>query len=465
MKKRRTLRLTLTIPTLLIVVTIGVATASGSAVGIRAIMLQMVDHSLEETLLAIVGEIEYEEGEPFFDRESDEDDDELRVAPSDERVAIAWITGPTGEVIDVFDNSWTDYPEISGSGTRTIVFSEHGAWRVRSAPLLDEEDNRIAWINVSQPLRFVRRVMRRLSVLFFIAVPAVVVMSGVLVWQVVGAALRPLSRFTEEVGAFRTDELSRRIDPSDETVELHILADRFNTLLDQIESAFERERRFVADASHELRTPLTVLRGQIDVTLDRPRSTVEYREALVDIGRYVERMVSLSSDLLLITRIESTADRDDELVSIGDLLQPLVERVRPLASKRRLILRRCATDQVVGDVGQLSRMFTNIIDNALRYSSDTSDIDLEVRCEGTRVVTCVRNDGPGIPEEHIDRIFDRFYRVGEDRSRRNGGAGLGLAIARSIAHRHGGTITVTSRPNATTEFCIELPSSSAEERR
>jgi signal transduction histidine kinase len=182
--------------------------------------------------------------------------------------------------------------------------------------------------------------------------------------------------------------------------------------------------------------------------------------------QYVDRLVALADDLLLIARLELTArERPAERVELGELLESVAEQLEPLVQARRLEVevRRNGPVAVRGDLGELIRLFLNLLDNAAKYSPEGAAIEVNVSRDGKLARVAVCNRGPGIPEEDLPRVFDRFYRVGGDRSRQSGGAGLGLAIARQIARRHGGDIRARSEPGVRTSFTVELPADAAEE--
>jgi signal transduction histidine kinase len=213
--------------------------------------------------------------------------------------------------------------------------------------------------------------------------------------------------------------------------------------------------------SHELRTPLTALRGRIEVTLTRPRSSIEYEDTLRSLETEVERLTRLSEDLLLLARFDrgALAPRREH-VDLSELLTAVAEQVRPLAEARGQVLEERAEPGLVltGDPDQLVRLFFNLLDNAVKFTGGGGRIELAARRDGAAVTVEVSDTGAGIAPEHVDKVFDRFYRAEESRARATGGHGLGLAIAGEIARAHGGTVSVSSRPGHGSTFTVTLQS-------
>jgi signal transduction histidine kinase len=222
-----------------------------------------------------------------------------------------------------------------------------------------------------------------------------------------------------------------------------------------------RERQFASDASHELRSPLTVLKGEISVTLSRARSAEEYREALAQLELSVDEMSVIVEDLLTLTRASAReASARNEIVDIGALVALVLERLGSIAEAKRIRLIGPTTGDpslARGDRVRLQRVITNLIDNALRYTPEGGAIEARVTVERAEVRVDVQDTGIGIAPEHIDRVFDRFFRADAARDRESGGTGLGLAIAKAIVDGHGGSLSVTSQLGRGTCFTIRLP--------
>ncbi|MDG9716472.1 ATP-binding protein [Streptomyces sp. DH24] len=270
------------------------------------------------------------------------------------------------------------------------------------------------------------------------------VVAGV-TWLVTRRALRPVEGIRREMAAITASEdLARRVPVPDTHDEIARLARTTNETLAALETSVERQRRFVADASHELRSPIASLRTQLEVGAAHPE--------LLDVDGAVEdtvRLQRLAADLLLLARLDAgERPAADARVDLGAL-------AREEAAGRDGVTVRAESGQVAGSRGQLGRLLANLLDNAQRHAR--SAVEVTVRGEGRQVVVAVADDGDGVPEADRERIFERFVRLDAARSRDDGGAGLGLAIARDVAARHGGTLTVGEAPAGGALFELRLP--------
>ncbi|MDN0195808.1 HAMP domain-containing sensor histidine kinase [Streptomyces sp. S.PNR 29] len=269
------------------------------------------------------------------------------------------------------------------------------------------------------------------------------VVAGV-TWLVTRRALRPVESIRREMAAITASEdLARRVPEPDTHDEIARLASTTNETLAALETSVERQRRFVADASHELRSPIASLRTQLEVAAAHPE--------LLDLDGAVEdtvRLQHLAADLLLLARLDAGERPADARLDLAAL-------AREAAEGRTGVTVRAEPAEVTGSRGQLERLLTNLLDNARRHAR--SAVDVTVRREGDRAVLGVADDGDGVPEADRERIFERFVRLDAARSRDDGGAGLGLAIARDVAARHGGTLTVGAAPAGGALFELRLP--------
>jgi two-component system sensor histidine kinase MprB len=267
---------------------------------------------------------------------------------------------------------------------------------------------------------------------------------------VAAAALRPIRRLTtaaENVAA--TGDLSERVSGGGSD-ELGRLASRFNAMLSALEDSVGRQRRLVADASHELRTPLTAARTNVDLVREGKLPEREVGRALDEASIELDSLTSLVSDLVELARGEERKLRVED-ISLDDLVEATVERARARAPQATFVTSLTPT-QVHVDPVLLERAISNLLDNAVKYSPPGAPIEVIVR-DGQVVVA---DHGPGVADEDLPRIFDRFYRAAGARSKP--GAGLGLAIVREAAEAHGGNATVESSSSGA-RFTLTLPAS------
>ncbi|MFI5909831.1 sensor histidine kinase [Dactylosporangium sp. NPDC051541] len=285
-----------------------------------------------------------------------------------------------------------------------------------------------------------------------VGLPLLTVIVGVATFLFVGRSLRPVDAMRRQAETITGRNLHTRLPVPPTADEIAALAVTMNTMLDRIEAATEAQRRFVADASHELRSPLSTVVAGLDLVGDGPHVTRMRRES--------ERMARLIADLLLLARVDENGlqlRRSD--VDLDDLVY--LERERLALERPGLRVTTWASPvRVSGDPHHLQRVLRNLVDNAARYAAGAVVLTTALNA-GCGEVT-VADDGPGVPVAQRDRIFDRFVRLDDDRSRSGGGTGLGLAIARDIVIAHGGTLTVEESPTGGALLRLRLPLESSD---
>ena len=242
--------------------------------------------------------------------------------------------------------------------------------------------------------------------------------------------------------------------------ELSQLADEFNQLTDRLQTTDEVRRRFVSDASHELKTPLASIRLLSDSILHSDNIDLETtREFVEDIGEEAERLTRISERLLTLTRLDAQLEVERIAVDLGKVVRKVEHMLRPLAQANGITLESglvegCLVDAVADDLYQIA---FNLVENAIKYNRPEGIVMTGVCREGDEVVLRVEDTGVGIPEEDMDKIFNRFYRVDKARSRAAGGTGLGLSIVRDMAKQHGGTVSVSRREPEGSCFTVRFP--------
>jgi heavy metal sensor kinase len=272
--------------------------------------------------------------------------------------------------------------------------------------------------------------------------------------------LAPVGRIAERARAITAERLAQRVpvdNPGDEFGQLALV---LNDTFARLERSFEQMRRFTADASHELRTPLTAIRSVGEVGLEEPREAGAYRDVIGNMLEETDRLAQLVDSLLLLSRADAgqvTFHR--QAVDLSALAREVAAHLAVLAEEKRQKVHVEAGEAIDVEVDRLAvrQALINLLDNAIKYGPDQSDIRVTVRREGSTAALEVIDQGAGIPAEHADRIFDRFYRADPARSRSDGGAGLGLSIARWAVEMNGGTLHLASSTPGETRFRIVLP--------
>ncbi|HTP10902.1 MAG TPA: ATP-binding protein, partial [Anaerolineae bacterium] len=346
-----------------------------------------------------------------------------------------------------------------GGLLQTMIVTDSIQARVYILPL-ERDGQAMGYIEVAEALSVTEATLRSLTLILFGAVPITLALAAFGSWFIADRALHPIDAITRQAQAIGEQDLHRRLNLDLPDDEVGRLARTFDAMLDRLHAAFQRERQFTADASHELRTPLTVIKTNIGVTLNRPRSAEQYQTALTEVEEEVDRLTRLTNDLLLLARADSgqpiASTREIDLVPIA---QDVADGLRPLAEAKNLTLNFTSSERakVHGNSDQLHRLCYNLIENAIKYTSRGSVSVKVAPSADRRVLLAVEDTGPGIAAEHLPHLFERFYRVDAARSREAGGSGLGLAIAHSIVTSHGGTIDVKSDFGHGTIVTVTLP--------
>jgi two-component system, OmpR family, sensor kinase len=347
-------------------------------------------------------------------------------------------------------------------GNRVLAASVEAASRPgdRSATRTVEAGGRTYEIVVSAPLASIDTELAVVRRAIFIALPLILALAGLGGYWLATRTLRPLGLMADQAHRITSSNLETRIQIDNAAEELAVLVTSFNELLARLDQSFDTMRRFVADASHELRTPISVIRGEADVALSQERSPAEYRESLTVVLDESRRLSRLVDDLLNLAR----ADAGHVVLQthdfyLNELLAECCRSVQGLANTRGLTL-ECLPGsdlQFTGDEQLLRRLVINLLDNAIRYTPSGGKVTAALEAGDSSVQLRVSDTGTGIAPADAARVFERFYRAGEARSRQDGGFGLGLAIVRWIAESHRGTVECASVPGHGSTFTATLP--------
>jgi heavy metal sensor kinase len=284
--------------------------------------------------------------------------------------------------------------------------------------------------------------------------------------------LKPLAAISTTAATISADNLSARIDTGVIDQELVELAGVLNETFARLQTEFERQVRFTADASHELRTPLAVFYSNVELALSRPRTVAEYRETLERCRQAALRMRGLVDGLLMLARADAgRLDLDRKPIDLRELVEEAADQFQPQAERGGIELSADVTEEPVTaavDPVLLGRVLENLTANALRHTPKGRSVTLRARVQKERAVLEVCDTGEGIALEDQPRLFERFFRADKARSRSSGGTGLGLAICKSLVEAHDGTISFQSTPGVGTTFVVQLmraPESCIEEIR
>jgi signal transduction histidine kinase len=376
---------------------------------------------------------------------------------------LVQIIGPDGTVIGasnrlVATTPMSDQRPAAGRVQSAEIDIDHvgqpGDWMVVSRGVAYESKTYV--VQVAVPVRVARETVATVAVFLLAGTPLLLAGVAAAVWLLVGRALGAVERIRQEVATIDARGLAQRVEVPPTRDELGTLAATMNTMLDRLESSDRAQRSFVSDASHELRSPLATLTTATELALTADEET--RTRLLGTISLELARVRSLVDNLMTLAR----TDADDlvvrhEDVDLDDLVDHEVHRLRATSSKK--VLARVEPLRVFGDEHRLAQAIRNLVDNAERHADTT--IRLTLGEEHSAAVLWVDNDGAVIPPADRERIFERFVRLDDSRSRDAGGSGLGLSIARTAVESHGGQLMVADAPDGWCRFSVRLPLATA----
>jgi len=312
---------------------------------------------------------------------------------------------------------------------------------------------------VLEPLDKLEGEIEHLRKLFLFGFSAVLLLAAAGGFVLAQKSLKPMVTISGQAERISAKNLNERLKVTNPDDELGRLAGVFNALLSRLDTSFRVMREFMADASHELRTPLTIIHGEAQVSLSKKHSENEYRESLTIIQDQAKRMASIVSDMLALARADAGEQRlSMEDLYLNDLVAESCHAAQALATQKCIQLTCEPSEDFVfhGNEELLRRMIVNLVDNAIRYTPAGGSVSVKLACEPSCTRFVVSDTGIGIPAECIERVFDRFYRVGDPRTRTNGGSGLGLSIVKLAAESHRGSVDVISEPEHGSTFTVTL---------
>lgn len=363
------------------------------------------------------------------------------------------------QVVDADGRVLAASPNLEGSGPVVAPPVEDRQWgTVDGLPVEDAtfrilsvrlDDGRL--VHAGATLDDIEESTALLSASLAAMVPVVTVALAGLVWVLVGRTLRPVEAIRREVAAIGGGSLDHRVPVPATADEISRLADTMNDMLERVEQAAERQTRFVADASHELRGPLTRIRSELEVDLAHP-TTADPQATHRSVLEETVAMQHLVDDLLVLARSDAGHPLRREPVDLTEIVRQHAERAREAG---RRVDERLDPVEVSGNPRDLDRAIGNVVANAARHAG--TQVTITLTLDAGEAVVRIDDDGPGVPTEHRAEVFDRFTRLDPARTPGTGGAGLGLAIARDVVARHGGTITIDDAPLGGARFELRFP--------
>ena len=317
------------------------------------------------------------------------------------------------------------------------------------------------WIRGVESVNSTMLLGRSAIVIMLILIPLILLLTALGGYYITKKAFNPVNNIVKTANDISAQkDISKRIEiaPDSKEDELHHLSVTLNKMLDKIENLIKQEKQFTSDASHELRTPISVILAQGEYLLDiaKDEKEKELAQTIVDKSKQVSKLVSR---LLLIARIDQNRQKfNKEKVDLGVIVDVAIDSMKELASQKGILLFANVPEGTIVDVDEslLLSAITNLISNGIKYGKESGHVSVSALKFGDKTEIIVADNGVGISEEHIDKIWTRFYRVDDVRNDEYGSSGLGLSMVKSIIKLHGGEITVKSEIGKGTKFRIEL---------
>lgn len=345
-------------------------------------------------------------------------------------------------------------PHLPTSIARLYGTTDSGQlrWFATASPLY--------FLSVGLPVGDIEESLRVLRLTLGIAFPIALLITVLVGYRIARNSLAPVDEITATAHRITSQSLRQRIPATGTDDEIGRLIATLNDMIGRLEGSFTAITQFTTNAAHEMRTPLTILRGEMELALRRKDISSSERAVLESNTEEVNRLIGIVEDLFTLARADSNAlSLSYEVIALDALLERLMSKVRALADSKHIAAELVISEPctVVGDSNRLTQVVINLADNAVKYSPEHSSIAITLKRIKNTAEIVVRDTGMGIDPEHHEKIFERFYRTDDARTRSEGGTGLGLAIARSIIAAHNGDIRVESTPGQGSAFVITLP--------
>jgi heavy metal sensor kinase len=454
----RSVRVRITLWYVLLLAVVLAAFCMGVYLVLRDSLYGNLDDAIENRAGTFQGLVEFGDGVPTLPNSAastgiDPEERFVRVYDSSGEVTFDGSLGAGGAPINPEEIT----EALRGdSGSWTVRVSDE-TLRVRGFPIVEDGET-VGVLEVGVSQGDVEETLQILLVIMLIGYPLTLAIATAGGLFLAGRVLSPIDDVTNMARRISAEDLSGRLDLDLPDDEVGRLARTFDEMIARLDESFQRQRQFTADASHELRTPLTVIKGQVEVALSQPRESEGYREVLRSVNEEVDRLNRMVGSLLTLARADAgRVSIASEPVDLGGLVTSATEQVRPLAEQKGLRIEMEAGQNVTlgGDEDLLLQLVLNLLDNAIKYTPAGGSVATGWRMDGDQAQLWVKDTGEGIAEEHLGRVFDRFYRV--DSARGGRGAGLGLSICRWIAEAHGGSISAESVMGEGTAVAVRLP--------
>ena len=324
--------------------------------------------------------------------------------------------------------------------------------------VIDEKFDYILQVGIE--MKSMKKTLGNLRENILMAIPIILFLGGMGGWLLARRSLAPIAYITKAARRITATNLGERLKSRQSGDELDHLITTLNEMITRLEDSFKRISQFTADVSHELRTPISAMKGEAELLLSKPRPAKEYRRALVTYIKKLDFLTRMINDLILLSKFDSNeAGLALERIKLNELLRNLWELFGVLAEQKGIAftLGKIEHADVLGDRTRLQQLFTNIVDNAIKFTPAGGHVDIVLQKDGGFATVSIRDTGRGIPKEATKHIFERFYRVDKSRASEIGEMGLGLSICQWIVKAHHGKIELESTLGKGSRFIVSLP--------
>ena len=396
----------------------------------------------------------------FDDDDTDDDGEKIKKGKADVDPEFIQLVDNQGRVIKKSENLSTDFLIFKARESKAVYFNGkvNGTMlRHLQIPLINKAGIQEGYLVVARPLKNAMTVLQDLQLVFLFSFPLIILTLFILTRFIAGKSIKPINNIITTAEKITQTNLNQRIPLPYHEDELHRLSAAINALLDRLQVAFLREQQFTADASHELNTPLSVVKGTLEVLIRKPREIEHYETRVKFCLMELNRMGRLIDKLLVLALYEgNNISPNVENIILPQLIADVTSRMRTVANEKDIVITVSGSEneQIAADHAMLEMIFENILSNAIKYSPADSEITLTIERNGNNISCIIADQGIGIPEKDIPKIFQRFYRVDESRNSKTGGVGVGLSIVKKLADLQKIKVAVKSDSKKGTTFTL-----------
>lgn len=326
-------------------------------------------------------------------------------------------------------------------------------------PIVNNKNNILAYILVAIPLQESEIVLENLQKALIVSFPIILIILFFTARYIAGKSIAPINDVITTANRITRENLKERISLPENKDEIHLLISTINELLNRLEDNLLREKQFTSDASHELRTPLSVIKGTLEVLIRKPREVHQYEEKINYCIKETDRITKLIDQLMFLARYDSGNVLPNKIkINIEPILSETISRLKPLIVEKNISLHlNFESDPVANvDPSMLEIVFENLITNSIKYSDSDKKIDIELKSNSDFLICSIKDQGFGMTEEQVKKIFDRFYRNDNSRNSEVGGFGLGLSIVKKLCEVQDIKLNVESKVGSGTAFYLQI---------